>query len=640
MPSSSSSHPLLNSVLADVTCLIKSYRRAGLLGAPTDVSAPTAALHTLVGERGEALAFQRRALLADALLRNTIAWQVLGRAVQPRHAVVFGGTQVGKSTCVNVLLGHNAARVHHLGGFTRHAQAFVPADVQASTLFAHNPHAFPEFSSVPLAQLQPDVLNAFSVQPLREAGRVPNLVVWDAPDCDAIGSTAYLPALIEVLSLADAVVYVTTKEKYSVDSILEWVVELTDAGMSLVTCLNNTPPRQQADVLRSQQDAFNVVGQRQGKYTAQLNVIAFPAVPAETSEEVISILSDPQFAPGLALCQATATAAASSRAQRARTALAFVQTYLPEVLRPALVEAESLADWKDAVDAAIGQFVSDYTHNYLDDPKHYDSFTRVSLRILDLLNLPIPGLSETLRNVRAVVRLPARAVFWVGKKAWQFAFGNGKKEPSSLPLELKTYADAHVALLNTLSQVIRTQRSRTRHHPFWDELDATWDAELAHLQIEFQTKLDAHWQETERRIEETAHAIYTELEKKPAQLNLLRASRFGADVTLLAGSLVATLSGGIIDATHILEELIVAPAMLSFVEFLSEALTRNFVETRKAEFKTQLLADSKKFVEDVYRPTMTRLAEAAIQKAGFVDMDAESLRTLPARLNQLEGMLI
>ncbi len=619
----------LHSIQQDVAALVQSYQQAGLLDEETQ--SPT---KRLIGERGDLLSFRRTLLLIDALLRNTIGWQVNGRPDQPRHAVVFGGTQVGKSTCVNVLLGGNVARVHHLGGFTRHAQAFVPKPYRPESLLLTNPSAFQHFKRVLAERLQPDVLDAYAIEPFAHPPLIADLVVWDAPDCDAVGSGNYLAGLIEALSLADVVVYVTTKEKYAVDMILEWVLLLQEAGFQIVNVLNNTPNRQQQDVLTSQRDALNTVAQRHGHAAMPLDAVAFPVVNAHASNEVVSILSDPQFAPANALRQKVRQVAFAPRMGRAEAALQFAQHHLPKVLAPALIEIESLATWNSAVENAVQQFVTDYQQNYLDDPHRYDAFTRVSVRILDLLNPPIRGLKESLSMVRSVLRLPARAIIWVGKQAWNRLNGTPEDKPAVVPAEIKTYTEAHATLLNTLSRVIETERLKVRHHPFWDTLGQHWAVQLTDLQREFQERLDAHWREMDQRIEATAQAIYAELEKNPTQLNLLRASRLGIDAAAIVISLVATMhTGGVFE--NVIQELIVAPAMLSFIEGLSHSVASNYVDIRKADFKTQLLKDTRALVDAVYRPTMQGLADRAIQTVGFVGMDAAALRTLTERVDVL-----
>ena len=126
---------LLEAVVQDFQTLAGRYRQAGLLtGSPVE---PT--VRRLLGASDEVLGFRRLFLLSDGLLRNVVGELLRAHRPQPTHVTVFGGTQVGKSTCVNVLLGTPAARVYHTAGFTRHAQGFLPPEMPVDTVNEGNP---------------------------------------------------------------------------------------------------------------------------------------------------------------------------------------------------------------------------------------------------------------------------------------------------------------------------------------------------------------------------------------------------------------------------------------------------------------------------------------------------------------------
>src|SRR5690606_2996950 len=50
-------------------------------------------------------------------------------------------------------------------------------------------------------------------------------------------------------TLADLVVYVTTREKYAIRHILEWVYKIGSGGIPYISCLNMTPAPQQTDIM-------------------------------------------------------------------------------------------------------------------------------------------------------------------------------------------------------------------------------------------------------------------------------------------------------------------------------------------------------------------------------------------------------
>ena len=86
---------LLEQILDDLRRLSLAYDRRGLLAMPDAVSG---AAH---GSSPSPLA--RDLLLADGLLRNVFGRHDHPADSAPAQLTVFGGTQVGKSTVINVL---------------------------------------------------------------------------------------------------------------------------------------------------------------------------------------------------------------------------------------------------------------------------------------------------------------------------------------------------------------------------------------------------------------------------------------------------------------------------------------------------------------------------------------------------------
>jgi len=260
----------------------------------------------------------------------------------------------------------------------------------------------------------------------------------------------------------------------------------------------------------------------------------------------------------------------------------------------------------------------------------------VSVEILSLLNPPVPGLQDALKATRAVLSFPARVLTWVAKKSWQFAFGSATTAPdeSVTPAEVRMYTEAHTHLLHGLLRVVQVQRAKPRPHPFWEALEAQWQAHISTtLQAEFQAQLTAHWQHTEQRIKQTAEAIFHELEKRPAVLNSLRASRLVSDG---AAILVSVKTGG---AGDILHDLVLAPALLAAVEAISRAITQGYVTHRRGELRDQLLQDNRHFVDQVYRPLLLQLSEQAAQTACPLHIAAEIVQRLSERLGALAATL-
>jgi hypothetical protein len=624
---------LLAAIVADLAELATSYRRAELLAGDES----SRVVRCLLGGRDAVLAFRRLFFLIDGLLRNVVGKHVYSRGQGLKHVAVFGGTQVGKSTCLNVILGTHVARMHHTAGFTRHAQGFVPPGVERETIFGGNPLTFRGFTPVPGDALRPDNLDVYSVQQLSTESLLPQCVLWDTPDCDSVDASQYMATLVEALTLADVVVYVTSREKYAVEHILAWVILLAEAGTPLLGCLNLTPRYQQADILASHQQALAAVAQRSHRPGPALDMVAFPLVDAPTSEDVCVILGESPSVPGQMLRQHIHRLALSSplRAARVAQTMDFIMAYLPTLLEPAQAELDALAQWETAVAEGLERFGQDYRMYYLDNPQRYDAFARVSVEILSLLNPPIPGLQEAIRTVRVVLSLPARLIMFVARKAWQFTWGGpAEASPeSAVPAEMQTYTEAHTRFLHGLAQLIQTRCRQPRHHPFWEELDSGWDEHIHTLQSDFHTQLTAHGQQSDQRIKDTAAEIFHELEQRPAVLNSLRASRLVGDA---AAILVSVKTGG---AGDILHDILLAPAMLAVLEAISRGITEGYVAHRRLELRDALLQDNRQFVNQVYRPLLLRLAEHAVQQTGFLHLDADVIRHLPLRLEALRASL-
>jgi hypothetical protein len=240
---------LLSQVVSDFNVLYRAYARAGLLAEETH----TETAQKLLGSGDDVYRFKRAFLLAEALIRNRVGRLVYGSGGL-RHLAVFGGNNVGKSTVVNILAAEQVASTSLEGGHTRHAQAFCGDAVHEGgrRLFGDNPYAFYRFT--------PATVGALDRQRFEQYGRgrrstdvlPPDMVLWDMPDCDATESHKYMYAMVEAVTVADVLVYVTSVERYAVAHLIEWIFLLHDAGIDFVECLNKTRHRDQRTVIENQ----------------------------------------------------------------------------------------------------------------------------------------------------------------------------------------------------------------------------------------------------------------------------------------------------------------------------------------------------------------------------------------------------
>ena len=658
----------LRAVLGGLDALDSAYTRAGILE-PTNPSAATGPAgaeaadgHGAPGfDRDEAQRLRRTMLLVSGLLRNRVGAALCGSDTARRSQLaVFGGTQVGKSTAINILAGDARARVHHIAGFTRHPQAFLPDGMAEAELFAGNPLAFDGFTRAPLEALRAESTDEYSVSrmaPASDGAEIPSAtprpVLWDAPDCDAVGAARYQRALVEVLTHADAVVYVTSREKYAINAILEWVVLLQDAGIPVVAVLNMTPTGQQRDILASMRHALSEVrartpspfGDRASRQLSDAGATAAKSqdLPLAAAFEYVpdgdvTLLYGPDYEPGNRLrraADALARRATADRPRRARRALAHARGAMAGLAAPALAELDAASRWRHEVGRSLEAFSDDYRLHYLDDPARYDAFARVGLEILTLLDPPIPGLARALGGIRMVLSIPSRVVAKGARGLWRSITGVRGAETGAdgkSTAEVDAFRQAHQRLLNNLAKAIGERgQAHGRHRPFWDALDWCWERSLAAIEADFRDELIRHGERMDAHVRETARAIYTELAKEPIRLNILRTGRLTADA---AAIILAVKTGGI--GIH---DLVMAPAFMSVIQAVSQLLTENYVDAQRTLLRARLLDDTRTFATTVYGVRLNELGDDALHDAGFGGLDAAFLRALPDRLAALEKVL-
>lgn len=569
---------------------------------------------------------------AQALLQNVVAAETVPRL---RHVAVFGGTQVGKSTVVNALCGSNSAQVHHTAGFTRHAQAFVPRNHSCDNTLAGFPHAFPAFQCVAVRELSIERPREYGVAELAGPPAIERMIFWDSPDCDAVDASRFREAMLQAVTVADAVVYVTSREKYAVNAILQWLLHLLHAGTPVVACLNMVPHEQQGEIIAAMQQALASVAKREGNTgvlasNSPHDIIAYDFMHGDSLAELF-IAGNPV---SQRLRNAVDTIATNaSRNNRAIHALEYLEGIAPSLVQPALAQLEANAQWNAAVQMAVETFVGDYQSSYLDNPQRYDAFNRVGVEILSLLNPPIPGLRKALVFVRTALSLPARAIIYSTRAIWRYFSADARARASlqTIPNEVATFQDANDRLLNSLAGILAQRRGADQ--PFWTALFQLWAAAVAPVNQDFRIKLEQHRERTEAWIRETAQGIYQELAKDPVRLNLLRTGRISADA---AAIIISIHTGGHGDILH---DILVTPAMMSLVEAISQQLASSYVEQRRRELRERLLADIRTFAQDVYGRPMHRLGEDALQRSGFAGISAQRLKELQQNLHGLRDQL-
>jgi hypothetical protein len=621
--------PALADIIGDFDRLYDAYHKGMLVSdGPGGMLAKR-----LVGEGQDIFRFRRLFLLLDALMRNRVGRLVNGDDGL-RHVVVFGGNNVGKSTIINILAGRRIASVSPEGGHTRHAEAFVPGGiVDKADLFAHDPHALRRLTAQARAGLAEAPLDHFGIGPLASTVLPGNVVLWDTPDCDAVGSERYLVSVIEAVTVADVLVYVTSGEKYSVEHLVEWFLLLAGTGIETLECLNRTPVRDQAQVIESQKTRiFPRAAATLGVPAPSPRVVGLKFMVEGEQED----LWDPQLHPEadklrrevLALIEPRDRSAALTRT------LDFVGRHVDSLLEPARIEIAAIGGWTTEVENAIKLFAKVYEDEYLTSAKTIDPLSRLNVQILELLNPDIPGLQQALTALSWAARWPAKITIKAIGHIYQVVTGATQKAEAA-PKELVAYTDAHTAVLTRLTKAIEIARGEPRHHPFWDALDAAWKEGFDALNERFVKLVARHMKETDAAIAATARAIIEELRTRPNLLKTLQGARVFATVGGIMVSFAVPHGGSLV--YELLEESFLIPLLAVGVDTAAQGAIAAFVKKCEMDLIAKLKQDAMMNALRLYGDAVNHVAELAKARAGTLGVDPDVLRRLPEELRQLAG---
>ncbi len=174
-----------------------------------------------------------------------------------------------------------------------------------------------------------------------------------------------------------------------------------------------------------------------------------------------------------------------------------------------------------------------------------------------------------------------------------------------------------------------------RHHPFWDSLSEQWQEQLKELTENFGAAVETHMKRTDEEINAAARDIFDTLKRRPATLNTLRGARVAANVGgALVGIFIPIKGGFVFD---LLEEAIVAPAMMSAAEAATSSIAQNYVTGRRDAVVGKLKKGARSIAKLLYKVPLLAIAEVAMERAGALGVDNEVLERLPNNLRQLQA---
>ena len=510
-------------------------------------------------------------------------------AHDPVHVALFGGTNSGKSTVLNLLVGRAAAGMHAIARFSQYPEAYRPGLLgdrwltSAASRFrdyqcyrdGHPPrqsdddlarHGYrPAFAILDLDHLGSPVL----AQPAATA------IFWDAPDFSTEEAQTYLSAVLDVVALADLVIMTVTDESYADDRGTALLRMVSDSGVTLYVVANK---------LVDSPELLQDIKAKLASYWCG-TTHSLPLVKGRTPEERLGhLLATPEAE---ALRQSIASEVASgSQLKRRRLAAAveFIQRRLGEILRPLIAEVEMAKAWEHMVERITQQeLLERYRSEYLDGER-YGEFNQTLVRLMDLLE--IPGIGPLLRLLSTAVQTPFR----LARGALRSVLGGSRVRPTQPPEHevLDKLIERWLTALRSEAQLLAS----TASHPAWGDLIHRLDSLEFSRQLaqRFERAYGAYRQTVNEEIQRRAQEIYQAIAQRPWRLNILRGTNLIVDATSI---MLVIKSGGLNWSDAVL-----GPLVAGLRHALLEAGLDKYLQTQQSLLKRQQLSALQRVVEE------------------------------------------
>ncbi|OWK34709.1 GTPase domain-containing protein [Fimbriiglobus ruber] len=466
--------------------------------------------------------------MAAALTRNVVGPAIDGQPPRPLFIAVVGGAGAGKSTVSNLLAGSVVADANPQAGYTRHPTAYLPAALGVqwpSYLGFLGP--LTRLSQTQPANLDEDVYQVKRV-PAPDNGAADPLsdfVIWDCPDMTTWASTGYVSRLMEVVGLADVVVYVASDERYNDEVPTQFLHHVIRAGKAVVVCL--TKVREADAAALTEHFRTEVLGRLPpvpGGGPQKIPCVTIPQLPADVRADPagkaapyrIQLLNQI-----LVLCPD----AASTRARTVRNAIKYLESAgagLLEVARKDLAEVDA---WRGAVAAGLTEFETRYRTEFLAG-ESFRRFDRTREQVLEMLELTGPG--KYLSAGLSLLRVPYRY-------ARDF-FAKLVVRPAmpSQPEQVVCAAALAAWLDGLQAEALR----RSSSHPVWKQITRGFDGGLkTEVQDRFLQIFRSFELKESDELDRAARAVPELLAKSPVLLAVIRLGVVALDLTA-AGAVV------------------------------------------------------------------------------------------------------
>ncbi len=472
--------------------------------------------------------------------------------VLPLQIAIIGPTQAGKSSLTNVFLQSRSAGVSPLAGYTIHPQGFCHS---VELEIGNNLAAY----FAPFIQIEPEKLNKNSYScytlTLTEnlSEHLPTSIFWDTPDFDSIDSRDYREGVLKTIALADVIILAVSKEKYADQTVWNTLKLIEPLRQPTLICVNKLSEDSETIILESLKEKWR--DYRRDNFP---EVIPFfykqtrlPEIPISQQHVLFELTKKVH------------------REKHQRREQKLLQTHWQEWTQPLRDEHEIYQAWQTLVDSVIKQVLNDYERNYLNHPRHYETFQQAIAGLLLLLE--IPSVAKIMMTARTILLYPF-------------------KELRRLFSRKHLAATSHE--MNVLTQLINHALTDIQHQLLdknmlllWRELNEQLRQNRNEILKEFHVVAENYHQNFQQDVESAARGLYAKLEELPLVLNALRATRITTDAAVIALTLY---TGGIG-----LSDLVIAPAMLMLTNLLTESAIGSYMKKVEEDLKIKQLESVK-----------------------------------------------
>lgn len=507
----------------------------------------------------------------------------------PVHVVMFGGTNSGKSTVLNVLLGRAAAGMSYRARFSQHPQAFRP-DCMGSGFLDNYPTRFAGYERFvdqdpprrtdkelrqagyryALAVIDPQHRDSQAiVSPAAQA------VFWDIPDFSTEEALVYMPAVLDAIGLADLLVMTVTKENYA---------DHRGNLLRAMVCASGVPMRVVANKLEDDTRLLDDIRMKLADSddgTCRIADDHLHPLPHVREADEQARLARLVFDPGATeLRSAVAEDVATGPALKTRAlagAVRYLARHLDDLLAPLQAEIAVGQRWHAVVDRTTRrEFYDRYRRDYLDGEKYVD-FNQTLVKLLDMLE--VPGIGPIISAISKGLKAISSAIVGTFVNTIRSLF-SGKTEPTLRSPERDVVAAAFEQWLQALRNEAQILAER-REHPAW----AAIVQQLSNYQFvtDLAQRIGSAYVDYRERMDaitsERARALYETIRGKPALLHTLRTVKLGLD----AGTTSLVIASHGLNWT----DAVIGPLVIPVQRLLLEYGLERYMDVQKARLKQE-----------------------------------------------------